>query len=105
MTRPHDTSTARPLQVTVTGRVKTVPSTLRKLLAAQKLRRGFGALALPDSRRAKERLMAGRTKILATGVKLELVDRDYDPRKDTCLRASFVRLLAAQNAGAECSDR
>ena len=77
-------------------------STLRKLLAAQKLRRGFGALALPDSRR-KERLMAGRTKILATGVKLELVDKDYDPRKDTCLRA-FVRLLAAQNAGAECSD-
>ena len=74
-------------------------STLRKLLGAQMLRRGGGVVALPDSRR-KERLMAGRTKILATGVKLELVDKDYSPCHDTCLKA-FVRLLAAQNASAE----
>ena len=71
-------------------------STLKKLLGAQTLRRGDGVLKLPDSRR-KERLLAGRTSLATTMVKLEKLGQDYIPRKDTCIRA-FVRLLAAQNA-------
>ena len=58
-------------------------STLKRLLGAQMLRRGDGLLALPDSRR-KERLLAGRTRLATTKVKLEKLGRDYDPRSDTC---------------------
>ena len=67
-------------------------STLNRLLGAQMLRRGDGILALPDSRR-KERLLAGRTKLASTLVKLEKLEHTYNPRHDICLKA-LVRLLA-----------
>ena len=70
-------------------------STLRKLLGARVLRRGDGIIALPESRR-KERLLAGRTKLMSKLVKMEVLMRDYDPRLDTAIKA-FVRLLAAQD--------
>ena len=49
------------------------------------LRRGDGVMALPDSRR-KERLLAGRTKLVSKLIKLEKLRNDYNPREDTCLR-------------------
>ena len=70
-------------------------STLRKLLSQNMLRRGDGIIALPDSRR-KVRLLAGRTKLAAKLVKMEVLQSDYKPREDTCIKA-FVRLLAAQD--------
>ena len=70
-------------------------STLRKLLGAQVLRRGDGIIALPESRR-KQRLLAGRTKLASKLVKMEVLQSDYKPREDTCIKA-FVRLLAAQD--------
>ena len=73
-------------------------STLRKLLGARVLRRGDGIIALPESRR-KERLLAGRTKLVSKMVKMEVLMRDYDPRLDTAIKA-FVRLLAAQDVPA-----
>ena len=73
-------------------------STLKKLLGKQYIRRGDGIISLPASRR-KERLFgaagAGRTKALSTGVKIEKLESDYDPREDTVLRA-FVRALATR---------
>ena len=73
-------------------------SPLNKLLAAQVLRSGDGVFSIPESRR-KERLFGvtgiGRTKALSTGVKIEKLGADYDPRADTCIKA-FVRLLAAR---------
>ena len=73
-------------------------STLNKLLATQYLRRGDGIVSLPASRR-KERLFgvsgAGRTSAQSTGVKIEKLGVDYDPKEDTVLKA-FVRLLAAR---------
>ena len=75
-------------------------STLNKLLAGSALRRGYGIGDLRvsgiDARR-RERLFGegpGRVKRLAAGVKLETLGDDYDPRKDTCVKA-FVRMLAA----------
>ncbi|KAL1521975.1 hypothetical protein AB1Y20_021620 [Prymnesium parvum] len=72
-------------------------STLTKLLATQKLRRGDGGIAIPSSRRG-ERLFGqsatGRSKL----VKLEITGeehRDYNPAQDTCLDA-FIRLLEAR---------
>ena len=56
-------------------------STLKRLLGAQMLRRGDGVLALPDSRR-KERLLAGRTSLATSMVKLEKLAQDYKPRFD-----------------------
>ena len=70
-------------------------STLRKLLGAQMLRRGDGIISLPESRR-KERLLAGRTKLVSKLVKMEVLLSDYKAREDTCIKA-FVRLLAAQD--------
>ena len=69
-------------------------STLKNLLVTQKLRRGDGPVVVPESRRT-ERLfgLRGRSKSLSLGIKLEKLEVDYDPRKDTCIRA-FVRLMA-----------
>ena len=71
-------------------------STLNNMLATNYLRKGDGIIALPDSRR-RERLFGlsggGRTRREASGVKMERLNADYDPRADTCIRA-FVRLLA-----------
>ena len=84
---------AEPTLTTTKGYSTTMAiSTLKRLLGAQMLRRGDGILALPDSRR-KERLLAGRTSLATTLVKLEKLDQSYNPRHDTCLKA-FVRLLA-----------
>lgn len=73
-------------------------STLNKLLGAQLLRSGDGVVSTPESRR-KERLFGvtgcGRTKALSTGVKIEKIGCEYDPRDDSCLKA-FVRLMAAR---------
>ena len=73
-------------------------STLNKLLGAQILRSGDGVHSIPESRR-RERLFgasaAGRTKALSTGVKIEKLGKDYEPREDSCMRA-FVRLLAVR---------
>ena len=75
-------------------------STLNNLLATQYLRRGDGIVATPLSRR-KEKLFgstgSGRTRHLSTGIKIEKLDSDYNPRDDTCLEA-FIRLLAVQNS-------
>ena len=72
-------------------------STLKRLLGAQLLRRGDGLLALPGSKRKeRERLLAGRSSLATSLVKLERPGVDYSPRHDTCLKA-FVRLLAAQS--------
>ena len=71
-------------------------STLKKLLGANTLRRGDGVIALPESRQRERLLRVGRTKLAAKWVKMEVHERDYNPRSDTCVRA-FVRLLAAQN--------
>ena len=73
-------------------------STLNSLLTTQYLRRGDGIIATPASRRA-ERLFgvtgSGRSLGLSAGVKLESVGSDYEPKRDTCIKA-FVRLLAMQ---------
>ena len=71
-------------------------STLRKLLGAKTLRRGDGVIALPESRLRERLLGVGRTKLPAKWVKIEVLERDYNPRRDTCVKA-FVRGLAAQN--------
>ena len=49
---------------------------------------------MPDCRRA-ERLFgnAGRLTYRSSGVKLEHMEDDYDPREDACIKA-FVRLIA-----------
>ena len=65
-------------------------------LGANTLRRGDGVIALPESRQRERLLRVGRTKLAAKWVKMEVQERDYNPRSDTCVRA-FVRLLAAQN--------
>ena len=76
---------------------------MRNLLATRALRRGDGVVSMPESRR-NERLFGttggGRTKSASMGIKLENLEKDYDPRSDTCLKA-FVRLcalLATQSA-------
>ena len=72
-------------------------STLKNLLATQHLRRGDGILSIPLTRNT-ERLFGstgcGRTKFISHGIKFEKLGVDYDPRKDTCIRA-FVRMMAA----------
>ena len=70
-------------------------STLQKLLGAKTLRQGDGVIALPESRQRERLLRVGRTKLSAKWVKMEVQERDYNPRSDTCVKA-FVRLLAAQ---------
>ena len=70
-------------------------STLRKLLGASMLRRGDGVIAMPECRRKERLLGVGRTK-LTSKVKLEVLQSDYKPRLDSCIKA-FVRHLAAQN--------
>ena len=71
-------------------------SVLRKLLAGSVLRRGDGVIALPENRRRERLLGVGRTKLTSKWVKLEVANREYIPRQDTCIKA-FVRSLAAQN--------
>ena len=76
-------------------------STLRKLLGKSYLRRGDGLVALPDSRQHERLFGAGgpgriKRERAAAGC-LELMGAEYDPRKDTCIKA-FVRLLAARAA-------
>ena len=69
---------------------------LKNLSAAQLLRRGNGALSI-DSRRNETlfcQKSTGRVTLARAGIKVEKLDADYEPRKDTCLSA-FVRLLAA----------
>ena len=63
-------------------------STLRHLLVAQKLRRGDGPFALPDSRR-RERLFGsvGRTSSMRSSQVKQEQPNDYKPRKDTCIKA------------------
>ena len=68
-------------------------SVLRHLLVTKKLRAGDGPIEMPDSRRRERLLDSGRTKSLASGIKWEKFGDDYDPVKDTCIKA-FVRLLA-----------
>ena len=70
-------------------------STLRKLLGASMLRRGDGVIAMPECRRKERLLGVGRTE-LTSKVKLEVLQSDYKPRLDSCIKA-FVRHLAAQN--------
>ena len=53
-------------------------------------------IALPESRLRERLLGVGRTSLPAKWVKMEVLERDYNPRHDTCVRA-FVRGLAAQN--------
>ena len=81
-------------------------STIKALLAKQYLRRGDGIIATPASRR-KERLFgvggSGRSSTHALGIKLETIDRDYDPRDDTVL-AAFIRLISAQAAADAAVD-
>ena len=82
-------------------------STLKHMLASKYLRQGDGIISIPLSRRT-ERLFgkhgSGRTKFLSTGVKLEKLGADYNPREDTCVRA-FVRLLAeVAKASSEQTD-
>ena len=69
-------------------------STMNNLLVTQKLRRGDGPIAYPQSRRA-ERLFGevGRTKRASTHIKLEKLECNYDVRQDTCIKA-FVRQMA-----------
>ena len=63
--RKAHTDTAAGVVTATVGYATTMAlSTLRKLLGAQVLRRGDGVIALPDSRR-KERLLAGRTKLVS----------------------------------------
>ena len=73
-------------------------STMRNLIASRSLRRGDGLVALPSTRR-NERIFGvggrGRSKSLRTGVKLENLGKDYDPRDDTSLKA-FIRMCAAR---------
>ena len=70
---------------------------MRNLLATRALRRGDGVVSMPESRR-NERLFGttggGRTKSASMGIKLENLEKDYDPRSDTCLKA-FVPALSA----------
>ena len=73
-------------------------STMRNLLAMRALKRGDGLVNYPETRR-NERIFgvtgSGRSKTLSTGVKLENLGKDYNPRDDTCLKA-FVRMCAAR---------
>ena len=69
--------------------------------AAHRLRdRGLGLHGIASRRR--ERIFGetgtGRSKYLSTGIKLEQLGAEYDPRNDTCLRA-FVRMLAETAEG------
>ena len=79
--------------------------TLRTLLAAQKLRRGDGTVVMAASRR-NERIFGadgrGRSKVLSSGVKIEKLAADYEPRADTCVKA-FVRLIAQCAAEGEAA--
>ena len=81
-------------------------SIMRHLLFMQNvLRRGDGLHQVPDSRRT-ERLLGeqGRTKLLSSGIKLEKLGAEYNPREDTCVKA-FVRMLAERAlAAASVSD-
>ena len=73
-------------------------STMRNLIASQKLRRGDGPVTIPQSRR-NERVFgvtgSGRSKALRSSVKLENLGKEYNPRYDSCLKA-FVRMCAAR---------
>ena len=82
-------------------------STLRKLLAKRYLREGDGLFSVPESRR-RERLFgvtgSGRvSSSRAASACMELLGLDYDPRKDTCIKA-FLRLLAARGLDGDSSE-
>ena len=82
-------------------------STLRKLLTKRYLREGDGLFSVPESRR-RERLFgekgSGRmTCVRAASACMELLGCDYDPRKDTCIKA-FVRLLAARGLSGDSAE-
>ena len=76
-------------------------NTLRKLLAARYLREGQGLFATPASRR-NARLFGASGRVTLPKLECE-TDGEYDPAKDTCIRA-FVRLLAARAAEAATDD-
>ena len=82
-------------------------STLRKLLSKRYLREGDGLFSVPESRR-RERLFgqtgSGRLScVRAASACMELLGSDYDPRKDTCLKA-FVRQLAANGMAGDAAE-
>ena len=88
-----------PKLVTTIGYSTTMAiSTMRNLIASQKLRRGDGPVTIPQSRR-NERVFgvtgSGRSKALRSSVKLENLGKEYNPRYDSCLKA-FVRMCAAR---------
>ena len=77
---------------------------MKHMLVTQQLRRGDGPFSFTDSRRT-ERLFGsiGRTTIYKSArIKHEAL-ADYDPSKDTCIKA-FVRLLAAASRGEVHND-
>ena len=96
--RPLRGSTEGPAKLVATRGCSTSQalSTLQTLLAAQKLRRGEGPVTMAASQR-NERLFGengrGRSKDLASGIKVEKLGDDYMAKEDTCIRA-FVRLIA-----------
>ena len=85
-------------------------SILQKMLAGRALRTGYGIENLSllgiESRR-KERVFgatgSGRTKGLSTGIKIEKLGAEYDPREDTVLRA-LVRMLAETAAAGAAEE-
>mmetsp|Transcript_7677 Transcript_7677/g.15984 ORF Transcript_7677/g.15984 Transcript_7677/m.15984 type:complete len:415 (-) Transcript_7677:70-1314(-) len=85
-------------RMTMSGKYSTTLaiSTLRNLLATRYLRRGDGVTSVPDSRR-KERVFGadsiGRLALPAS-TKIEVLEPEYNPKRDTCIKA-FVRLIAA----------
>ena len=80
------------------------------MLAGRALRTGYGIENLSvrgiESRR-KERVFgatgSGRTKGLSTGIKIEKLGAEYDPREDTVLRA-LVRMLAETAAAGAAEE-
>ena len=80
-------------------------SILQKCLAGKALRTGYGIEDLSVSgiaSRRRERVFgetgSGRSKGLSTGIKIEKLGAEYEPRNDTVLRA-LVRMLAETAAG------
>ena len=73
-------------------------STLKHLLATNKLRRGDGLYSTPPSH-LKERLFGisgtGRSTLKAAGVSKAMRESVYEPRADSVL-AAYIRLLADQ---------
>ena len=82
--------------ITVKGRSTTMAiSTLKHMLMQNTLRRGDGLYSVPASRHQERLFGQGRTKLHTFAVKLENLGADYDPRKDSCIKA-FVRMIAAR---------